>query len=176
MAVTSGTLSARRKAIGLLLSRVRDQLAQVPLLGWLFGALIAVVLEQLLGLRLAWVLGLERIPLLFGFAIMLKQPALIPSAILYVLLVYVLPTVAIAWLSASLANRLAGRLLSFPLWAAVVTHLAFLYAVLHVWSGVNDYRVLVLRLILISIMLTLSLNVVNGYMGEFSCSHPGFMA
>ncbi|MBP2668977.1 MAG: inner-rane translocator, partial [Deltaproteobacteria bacterium] len=25
-------------------------------------------------------------------------------------------------------------------------------------------------------MLTLSLNVVNGYMGEFSCSHPGFMA
>jgi branched-chain amino acid transport system permease protein len=25
-------------------------------------------------------------------------------------------------------------------------------------------------------MVTLSLNVVNGYMGEFSCSHPGFMA
>ncbi len=25
-------------------------------------------------------------------------------------------------------------------------------------------------------MLTLSLNVINGYMGEFSCSHPGFMA
>jgi branched-chain amino acid transport system permease protein len=29
---------------------------------------------------------------------------------------------------------------------------------------------------LIAVMLTLSLNVINGYMGEFSCSHPGFMA
>jgi branched-chain amino acid transport system permease protein len=29
---------------------------------------------------------------------------------------------------------------------------------------------------MIAIMVTLSLNVVNGYMGEFSCSHPGFMA
>jgi branched-chain amino acid transport system permease protein len=33
-----------------------------------------------------------------------------------------------------------------------------------------------LKLMLISILLTLSLNVINGYMGEFSCSHPGFMA
>ncbi|MEE8400268.1 MAG: branched-chain amino acid ABC transporter permease [Desulfobacterales bacterium] len=29
---------------------------------------------------------------------------------------------------------------------------------------------------LIAIILTLSLNIINGYMGEFSCSHPGFMA
>ncbi len=29
---------------------------------------------------------------------------------------------------------------------------------------------------MIAIILTLSLNVVNGYMGEFSCSHPGFMS
>ena len=29
---------------------------------------------------------------------------------------------------------------------------------------------------LIAVMVTLSLNVINGYMGEFSCSHPGFMA
>jgi branched-chain amino acid transport system permease protein len=36
--------------------------------------------------------------------------------------------------------------------------------------------VLVLRLTFISVMVTLSLNVVNGYLGEFSCSHPGFMA
>jgi branched-chain amino acid transport system permease protein len=33
-----------------------------------------------------------------------------------------------------------------------------------------------LKLMLIAIMLTMSLNVINGYMGEFSCSHPGFMA
>ncbi|NIO09695.1 MAG: branched-chain amino acid ABC transporter permease, partial [Deltaproteobacteria bacterium] len=37
-------------------------------------------------------------------------------------------------------------------------------------------RLLVTRLTLIAVMVTLSLNVVNGYMGEFSCSHPGFMA
>jgi branched-chain amino acid transport system permease protein len=36
--------------------------------------------------------------------------------------------------------------------------------------------VLVLKLTLIAIIVTLSLNVVNGYMGEFSCSHPGFLA
>jgi branched-chain amino acid transport system permease protein len=55
-------------------------------------------------------------------------------------------------------------------------HLALLYAILHVWAEISDYRVLVLRLTLIAVMLTLSLNVINGYMGEFSCSHPGFMA
>jgi ABC-type branched-subunit amino acid transport system permease subunit len=40
----------------------------------------------------------------------------------------------------------------------------------------SDYRLLVLKLTMIAIMLTLSINVINGYMGEFSCSHPGFMA
>jgi branched-chain amino acid transport system permease protein len=29
---------------------------------------------------------------------------------------------------------------------------------------------------LIAVIVTLSLNVINGYLGEFSCSHPGFMA
>jgi branched-chain amino acid transport system permease protein len=108
--------------------------------------------------------------------IVLKDPVLIPSAILYVLLIYALPVGAIARLSASLANRLAAKLLSFPMLFSVVVHLGLLYATLHIWSGVSAYRVLVLRLTLIAIMLTLSLNVVNGYMGEFSCSHPGFMA
>jgi branched-chain amino acid transport system permease protein len=40
----------------------------------------------------------------------------------------------------------------------------------------SDYRVLVVKLTLIAVIVTLSLNVINGYMGEFSCSHPGFMA
>ncbi len=44
------------------------------------------------------------------------------------------------------------------------------------WSGISDYRVLTLKLTLIAVMVTLSLNVINGYLGEFSCSHPGFMA
>jgi branched-chain amino acid transport system permease protein len=29
---------------------------------------------------------------------------------------------------------------------------------------------------MIAVIVTLSLNVINGYMGEFSCSHPGFLA
>jgi branched-chain amino acid transport system permease protein len=159
-----------------LLNKIRDQLAQVPLLGWLFGALVAVAVEYLVGDLLAVALGMPGMPALFGLEIMFKQPLLIPSAILYVLLVYLLPAVAVAWLSSSLVNKLAARLLTFPLGISVIVHLGLLYAVLHMWGSLSDYRLLVLRLTLIAIMLTLSLNVVNGYMGEFSCSHPGFMA
>jgi len=51
-----------------------------------------------------------------------------------------------------------------------------MYTVLHLWGDITDYRILVARLTMVSIILTLSLNVINGYMGEFSCSHPGFMS
>ncbi|MBE0409509.1 MAG: branched-chain amino acid ABC transporter permease [Anaerolineales bacterium] len=67
-------------------------------------------------------------------------------------------------------------MLKYHIVYSALVHIALLYGTLHIWSGLNDYRVLILKLILIAIMLTLSLNVVNGYMGEFSCSHPGFMA
>ncbi len=155
---------------------IRTSFSRVPLLGWLSGALIAVALERLVGTPLALALGLQKIPVLFGFVIMLKKPALIPSAVLYVLLIYALPTAVTTWLSISLANRLAARLFRFPVVVSAVVHLALLYAILHIWSGISDYRLLVLRLTLIAVMVTLSLNVINGYMGEFSCSHPGFMA
>ena len=145
-------------------------------MAWLFGGLIAVALEHLFGTPLALALGLPKIPVLFGFVIMLKKPMLIPSALVYVLLVYALPTATIARLSSSAANRLAAKLLSFPMWFSVVVHLGLLYTTLHMWSEISAYRVLLLKLTLIAIMLTLSLNVINGYMGEFSCSHPGFMA
>ncbi|MGD9247542.1 MAG: branched-chain amino acid ABC transporter permease, partial [Desulfobacteraceae bacterium] len=46
----------------------------------------------------------------------------------------------------------------------------------HFWADLSDYRLLVLKLTMIAVMLTLSINLINGYMGEFSCSHPGFMA
>ena len=154
----------------------RHSLSCLPLMAWLFGALIAVALEHLLGTPLALALGLPKIPVLFGFVIMLKKPMLIPSAIVYVLLVYALPATTTARLSASPANKLAAKLLSFPVWFSVVVHLCLLYATLHMWSEISAYRVLLLKLTLIAIMLTLSLNVINGYMGEFSCSHPGFMA
>jgi branched-chain amino acid transport system permease protein len=63
-----------------------------------------------------------------------------------------------------------------PLWSSAVLHLAVLYLVLHLWTDMSDYRLQVSKLTMIAVMLTLSINVINGYMGEFSCSHPGFMA
>ncbi len=160
-----------------LLVKVRSQLAQIPLLGWLFGTLTAMAIEQVAGRLLARALGLSGVPGLFGLRIMLTKPALIPSAVAYVLLVYALPTLIVARLSAPLANRLAKLLLDrFPLWVSLVVHLGLLYATLHLWGGTSAYRMLFLSFIFISIILTLSLNLVNGYMGEFSCSHPGFMA
>jgi branched-chain amino acid transport system permease protein len=148
----------------------------VPLLGWLLGALVAVVLELLVGTFLARLMGMSKVPVLFGLVIALKDPILIPSALVYILLIYVLPIGLLARLLAPLANRLAAWLLQVHTLASVIVHLGLLYAILHLWSGVNDYRLLIARLTLISVMLTLSLNIVNGYMGEFSCSHPGFMA
>jgi branched-chain amino acid transport system permease protein len=176
MAVKIGKLSTQKSSISLSLRKAWDPFSEVPLLGWLLGALVAVVIEQLLGDPFARGLGLSKVPVLFGFDIILKDLTLIPSVFLYVLLIYLLPVSLIARLSASLTNRLAAKLLSFPMVVSVVIHLGLLYATLHIWASLNDYRVLVLRLILIAVMVTLSLNVVNGYMGEFSCSHPGFIA
>ena len=160
----------------ILLKKIRNSFSRVPLMGWLLGALIAVVLEYYLGEPLADILMLPKIPVLFGFVIMLKKPLLIPSVIIFVLLIYALPISAVARLSAPLTNRLAAKLFSLPILISVVIHLGLLYAILHLWSDISAYRVLMLKLTLIAVMVTLSLNVVNGYMGEFSCSHPGFMA
>jgi branched-chain amino acid transport system permease protein len=75
-----------------------------------------------------------------------------------------------------LANRVADRLLRLSVLVSALVHIALLYGILHMWTDVSDYRLLVARLSMIYVIITLSLNVVNGYMGEFSCSHPGFMA
>src|SRR4030066_2429855 len=150
--------------------------SRVPLLGWFFGALVAVTLERYAGTPLAQFLGLQKIPALFGFSVMIKDPVLIPNVILYTLIIYGVPTAVATRLCISLANGIAASLLRFPMAITAALHLALLYAILHVWAEISDYRVLVLRRTLIAVMLTLSLNVINGYMGEFSCSHPGFMA
>ncbi len=154
----------------------RAWVSPVPLLGWLLGVLIAVTLEQALGDPLADILGLPKIPVLFGFLIMLKKPLLIPGAMAFVVLIYVLPIALFARLSARPLNRVAAWLCRLPLWAPVLIHLALLYAAMHIWTDLSAYRMLTLKLTLVAVMLTLSLNVINGYMGEFSCSHPGFMA
>ena len=44
------------------------------------------------------------------------------------------------------------------------------------WGVINPYIDLVLKYVGINIILTISLNLVNGYMGEFSVGHAGFMA
>jgi branched-chain amino acid transport system permease protein len=150
--------------------------SHVPLLGWLSGALVAVCLEMAIGTPLARGLGLPKAPVLFGFVIMLKKPLLIPSAALYLSLIYLLPIGLIARFAAAALNRLAAILADFSTVFSILFHLALLYLALHLWSGMSDYRVLVVKLTLIAVMVTLSLNVINGYMGEFSCSHPGFMA
>jgi branched-chain amino acid transport system permease protein len=160
----------------MFISNVRAFVAPVPLLAWLLGGLVAVLLEQFLGTQIARMMGLPKIPVLFGFVIMLKKPLLIPSAVIYFVLFYLIPISVVARLAAPAMNRLAAKLLDIRMFLSVVIHLLTLYAILHVWSGMSDYRVLVLKLMLIAVMLTLSLNVINGYMGEFSCSHPGFMA
>ena len=154
----------------------RTSLARIPLLGWLIAALVAVLLEHLIGLRLAEALLLPKVPVLFGLVTMLKTPLLIPSSVFYVLLIYILPTLIVARLTRPLANSLSAGLFDLSPAVSAVIHLGVFYAALHLWSEISDYRVLTVKLTLIAIMLTLSLNLINGYMGEFSCSHPGFMA
>jgi len=156
--------------------KIRAAFSRVPLLGWLLGIFAAVMLEKFIGTDLALGVGLPKIPALFGIDIMLKKPLLVPNAFLYTLLIYALPIVAVAVASASLANRAAAVLIRLPIAVPVAVHLGLFYLSMHFWAEVSDYRALVLKLTLIAIMLTLSLNVINGYMGEFSCSHPGFMA
>jgi len=150
--------------------------SEVPMIGWLLGILVAVILEQLFGAGFARLVGLSKVPVLFGFVIVLGQPKYIPGTLIYLLLIYALPIGVIALLGRSLTNKLASALSKIPLWLSALIHIALLYLVLHYWADISDYRDLVLRLTLIAIMLTLSLNIVNGYLGEFSCSHPGFMA
>ena len=155
---------------------MRAWVSGVPLIGWLIGVLIAVGLEMAIGTPLARSLGLPKAPVLFGFVIMLKKPLLIPGAAFYLLLIYLLPIGLVARFGAAALNRLAAILADFSTVFSILIHLALLYLALHLWSGMSDYRILVVKLTLIAVMVTLSLNVINGYMGEFSCSHPGFMA
>jgi branched-chain amino acid transport system permease protein len=144
--------------------------------GWLLGAMAATLMELYLGDLISYYLYLPKIPVLFGTMQMLKNPALIPSVLAYDLIVYVIPVLAVGRLLAPLTNKVAAQLERMPLWLATMIHLAAFYAILHLWAGISDYRVLVVKLTMIAIILTVSLNIINGYLGEFSCSHPGFMA
>jgi branched-chain amino acid transport system permease protein len=176
MTVVSETIEKRRSFWSIVRDWWLHYFSEVPLLAWLVGALVAAILEMLVGNPFARLIGMPRGPVLFGFLIVLKTPVLIPPAILYNIVIYALPVLLVARLIGGLSNKLAAWLFQRSVMLSTIAHLTLMYVALHVWAGFNDYRVLVVKLILLAIMVTLSLNVVNGYMGEFSCSHPGFMA
>ena len=166
----------------------------VPLLGLLMGGLACVILERAAGDWLVGTLGLEKIPVLFGIITVFKAVAGIfnwlikdapfaasslvdiPKALVYFIVVYLVPFTLVAKVLAAPMNRLARMLQELPLILSALVHLGLMYAVFHFWAEVSDYRLITLKLTLIAVLLTLSLNIINGYMGEFSCSHPGFMA
>jgi branched-chain amino acid transport system permease protein len=157
-------------------ARLQRFVSTVPLIGWLLGILGAVLVEYFLGDLIAYYLGLPKIPVLFGFLTVLKKPLLIPGTTGYLILVYGLPILIIVKSLHKPANKLAGFLDKHRVTVAAFVHLGLFYGALHLWADISDYRLLVIKLTMIAIMLTLSINVINGYMGEFSCSHPGFMA
>ena len=70
-------------------------------------------------------------------------------------------------------DRIANNRKVFPIVLAV----GFILSILVPKFGlVNEYVQLVIIYIGINIILTTSLNLINGYMGEFSVGHAGFMA
>ncbi len=91
----------------------------------------------------------------------------------YDIVVFVIPVIVVALLLRGLSNR---TLLRLPTWAGIGLQILVLYGAVSRWGAFNDYRELVLIYMGVNIMLAVSLNLVNGYMGEFSVGHAGFMA
>ena len=156
--------------------RIKGFFANVPLLGWLLAFLVAVGLEQFVGTELANAMGMRKVPVLFGIMIVLKKPMLIPGTLAYVSLIYIIPVLLVTKFASGFTNAVAEGLLKTNILLSALVHLLILYVIFHFWAEISDYRLITLRLMLIAILLTLSLNLINGWMGEFSCSHPGFMA
>jgi len=185
------TESRKRKGISGLIRRF---FGDAPLLGFLVGFLVCTLWEQLIGELLASALLLPKMPILFGLVTMSKVFAglinlaikgasfevstlvHIPMALIYFAAIYALPLALVVRFTARPANTIARALQQLPLLVTALVHLCFLYAIFHFWAELSDYRLISLKLTLIAVLLTLSLNIINGYMGEFSCSHPGFMA
>jgi branched-chain amino acid transport system permease protein len=192
-ALTMDETAALKKA-GSLVSRAGEFFRPVPMLGYLLGFLVCVLWERAAGVHLAAFLGLPNMPALFGILAIFKVLAglvnllihgsafnwatlvQIPMALTYLAVIYLIPLALVARVTVRPANALAGYFQRFPLIVTVLVQLGLMYAVLHFWVAENDYRLITLKLTLIAVLFTLSLNIINGYMGEFSCSHPGFMA
>ena len=135
-------------------AKLLSSIAPIPMIGWLLGIAGAVAVEYFFGALLAYQLYLPKIPALFGSTIALKNPELLPAALAYVFLIYLLPLILVARLSTRLTNQLAAGLERLPTWVSTLIHLALLYAALHIWSGISDYRLQVVKLTMIAVMLT----------------------
>ncbi len=167
--------------------RLASPFKNVSAMGWLLAGLVVVLLEMFAGKQLTYFLGLSKIPALFGSLIIFTKPSLqfpfifndlttIGAVLLYDLLIYILPFFLVARFSIGIANRLSGIFYRRSVILSVLIHALLLYIILRLWTDISTYRELVTRLTMIAVLVTLSLNVINGYMGEFSASHPGFIA
>ncbi len=93
--------------------------------------------------------------------------------VIYDLVIFIIPILILALL---LRGPTLWALQRLPRWLALALHLGALYVVLMLWGADGGTRELILIYMGINIMLSASLNLVNGYMGEFSVGHAGFMA
>jgi branched-chain amino acid transport system permease protein len=181
------------KQTGGLLHRVGLFFKPVPLLGYLLGFMACVLWEQLAGEGLTSVLGLPKMPVLFGLLTIFKVLAGLS----------ICSSRGCLRLGHTGADSRGDRLheCHLPDPAGVVARAVVkpANALARYLQGISpprhrcgstggdvcgaahlgrDERLPAdfLKLTLIAVLFTLSLNIINGYMGEFSCSHPGFMA
>jgi len=122
MTTNSVSYPSTRQRLRAALSKFWQPYKSVPLLGWLVAALVAVGLEQLVGLPLARVLGMSKVPALFGLVVALDKPILFPSALLYMILIYFLPIGIVARLLKSITNTIAEKLIGYPLIVTALIH------------------------------------------------------
>jgi branched-chain amino acid transport system permease protein len=75
------------------------------------------------------------------------------------------------------ANRLRYHKMALRGWfTPVISMIIFLILGLVIDAGANDYVKLILLYICVNAILALGLNLVNGFTGQFSIGHAGFMA
>jgi branched-chain amino acid transport system permease protein len=155
-----------------LAKKLKSHLASIPPLAYILGLLAAAVTERLAGEPVALLLGLPSMPSLFGITLSQRSPVFLPAAVAYDALMYLIPTYVVARLTAPLVPRLLERL---PKGLLMPLYILLVFALVQMWGGYHEYRILVLSLMSINIILAVSLNLINGYMGEFSVGHAGFM-
>ncbi len=173
-----------------LLRRIKELLGHIPLLAYLLGFLAATGVEIAAGRMFGLLIGLGGAPAFFGVTASFSRLNLdsglvgfllsIPSLLHYVVLalvydvvIYGLPTLIVAGV---LAKPIRWLVSALPEWLTGLIHTVTLFLSLWIWGSLVGYRLLVVMYIGVNIIMTTSLNLINGYMGEFSCGHAGFMA